>query len=239
VAHTLSNARKSDDGRDAAKRQAAEAAAELVRDGDVVGLGTGSTAIHMVRRLGARVRGGLRIRGIPTSLATEAAAREHGIPLVGLGEVTEIHITIDGADEIDPTLNLIKGLGGALLREKVVASMSKRLVIVADESKLVDRLGAKAPLPLEVVPFAAPTVARALARHAWTTTARLDAQGRTFHTDNGNIILDARGGDLRDPWRVERELRSIPGLVETGLFIGMASEAFVAAFDGSVRTLRR
>ncbi|MHB8586966.1 MAG: ribose-5-phosphate isomerase RpiA [Thermoplasmatota archaeon] len=224
---------------DAAKRLAGEAAAELVRDGDVVGLGTGSTAIHMVRRLGVLVNGGLRVRGIPTSVATEAAAREAGIPLATLEEVDAIDITIDGADEVAPNLDLVKGLGGALLREKVVASQSKRLVIVVDDSKLVDRLGSKAPVPVEVVPFAMSVIRRRLLSIGMKSDLRSIPAGGPFRTDNGNLILDVRTGPISDPAALDETLHHMAGVVETGLFLSMASRVFVAQASGTLRELSR
>lgn len=224
---------------EAAKERVGRAAADLVEDGWIVGLGTGSTAVHMVRRLGERAREGLAIRGVPTSVATEALAREVGIPLLPLDDVASIDMTIDGADEVDPRLDLIKGLGAALLREKVVASITRRQIIIVDESKLVPRLGSKAPLPVEVVPFAAPVVARRLAaRGAKAEVRRKD--GRVVVTDNGNHILDVRfGAPILDAAALERELHAIPGVVETGFFLGMTERVLVAATDGSMRTLTR
>lgn len=227
------------DPREDLKRRVGYAAADLVADGETVGLGTGSTAVHMVRRLGERVKEGLRIRGVPTSLATEKLAREVGVPLVSLDDVAAIDITIDGADEVDPALDLVKGLGGALLREKVVASITKRQVIIVDASKLVDQLGTKAPLPVEVVPFAAPVVARRLAARGWKGEVRRK-DGAEFRTDNGNLILDVQfGGPILDARRVEADLHAMPGVVETGLFLGMTERVLVGEADGSVRTIRR
>lgn len=227
------------DAKESAKRKVGRAAADLVEDGQVVGLGTGSTAVHMVRRLGERVAEGLAIRGVPTSVATETLAREVRVPLVDLADVESIDVTIDGADEVDPQLDLVKGLGGALLREKVVASISRRMICIVDDSKLVPRLGTKAPLPVEVVPFAAPVVARRLAARGWKGTVRSKG-GVVFRTDNANVILDVEfGGPIHDARRVESELHAIPGVVETGLFLGVAERVLVAGSDGSMRTLLR
>ncbi len=214
------------------KERAGRAAAKLVRDGEVVGLGTGSTAYYAVVALGERVKAGLKIVGIPTSLATEEVARKVGVPLTTLDEHPEIDITIDGADEIDPQLNLIKGGGGALLREKVVASVTKRMVVVADSGKLVSVLG-KFPLPVEIVPFARPVVERKLASLGATPKLRLKPDGQTYVTDNGNHILDASFGKIANPASVARSLSETPGVVEHGLFIGLAKIAMVGK-DGSV-----
>jgi len=208
------------------KELAGRAAAKLVRDGDVVGLGTGSTAYFAVVALGERVKAGLKIRGIPTSVATEELARKLGIPLTTLDEHPAIDITIDGADEIDPRLNLIKGGGGALLREKVVASVTKKMVVVADSGKLVPALG-KFPLPVEIIPFARPVVESKLMSLGATPKLRLKADGQPYVTDNGNHILDASFGKIADPPAMARSLSETAGVVEHGLFIGLASIALV------------
>jgi len=208
------------------KELAGRAGAKLVRDGDVVGLGTGSTAYFAVLALGERVKAGLKILGIPTSIATGELARKLGIPLTTLDEHPEIDITLDGADEIGPHLNLTKGGGGALLREKVVASASKKMVVVADSSKLVPALG-KFPLPVEVIPFARAVVERKLASLGATPKLRLKQDGQPYITDNGNHILDASFGKIADPPAVARILSDTPGVVEHGLFIGLAKMALV------------
>ncbi len=208
------------------KELAGRAAAKLVRDGDVVGLGTGSTAYFAVIALGERVKAGLNMVGIPTSLATEEVARKLGIPLTTLDEHPEIDITIDGADEIDPQLNLIKGGGGALLREKVVASVTKKMVVVANSGKLVPQLG-KFPLPVEIIPFARSVVERKLSSLGATSKLRLKPDGQPYVTDNGNHILDASFGRISDPPAVARALSETPGVVEHGLFIGFAKLALV------------
>lgn len=190
----------------------------------VVGLGTGSTAKFAVDALGRRMREGLRFVGIPTSEATATQARGLGIPLTTLGDHPVIDITIDGADEVEPkTRNLIKGRGGALLREKIVAAASKQLVIIADESKLVDKLGSKMPVPVEVIQF------------GWQSTARhLTALGTNpilrdgFTTDSGNVILDCNFGPIADPETLTRRIDSIVGVVEHGLFLGMATQVLLA-----------
>ena len=224
---------------DQAKRIAAEHACRYVEDGMTVGLGTGSTADHAVKHLGERVAKGLRIVGVPTSHKTEELARKVGIPLASLDEVERIDVTIDGADEVDPELDLIKGLGGALLREKVVASITRKQVIVVDPSKLVPRLGTRSPLPVEVVPFGATVVARRLKERGLEPVLRAK-DGKTFVTDNGNHVLDVRfphGIDQARP--LERELNNTPGVVENGLFLGLTWKVVIGEADGTVREMDR
>jgi len=208
------------------KEAAGRAAAELVRDGDVVGLGTGSTAYFAVVALGERVKAGLKITGIPTSLQTADLARAVGIPLTTLDEHPEIDITIDGADEIDSKLNLIKGGGGALLREKVVASASRKTVLVADSGKVVPVLG-KFPLPVEIIPFARAVIERRIMALGASPKLRAKRDGSPYLTDNGNQILDCSFGKIAHPAELAQELSGIPGIVEHGLFIGLASVALV------------
>jgi ribose 5-phosphate isomerase A len=212
------------------KEAPGRAAATLVRDGDVVGLGTGSTAYFAIIALGERVKEGLKIVGIPTSSQTAELARAVGIPLTTLDEHPEIDITIDGADEVDPKLNLIKGGGGALLREKVVASASKKMVVVADSSKIVSVLG-KFPLPVEVIAFARTVVEKKITTLGASIKLRMKRDGSTYITDNGNEILDCSFGKIEDPRLLARELGDIPGIVEHGLFIALASVAFVGKGD--------
>ena len=221
------------DPRTALKRDAGEAAAALVTDGMVVGLGTGSTAYFMIAALIRRVGEGLKITGIPTSEASAKQAREGGITLVDFDTVTEIDITIDGADAITRTgLDLVKGLGGALLREKIVASASRQLVIVADEAKMVDQLGTLTPVPVEVVPFAWQLTASRLAAFAGDPVLRRDAVGAPYRTDGGNYILDCHTGLIANPAALDSHLRDVVGVVETGLFIGRTTAVYLAGTDG-------
>lgn len=219
--------------RDTQKQAAAEAAAAMVKDGMVVGLGTGSTAHFAIDALIHRVRQGLRIRAIPTSERSAEQARAGGIPLTTFAEHRRLDLTIDGADEIEiGSLNLIKGLGGALLREKIVAAASDRLIIVADSQKLVERLGATAPVPVEIVAFGWETTAQRLRQLGTQPVARRDASGQLFCTDGGNRIVDCRFGLIADPAGLDQAIRRVVGVVETGLFIGMAEMALVAGEDG-------
>ena len=212
------------------KEAAGRAAAKLVRDGDIVGLGTGSTAYFAVVALGERVKAGLKIIGIPTSVQTADLARQLGIPLTTLDEHPKIDITIDGADEVDPKLNLIKGGGGALLREKVVASVTKKIVVVADSGKIVPVLG-KFPLPVEVILFARTVVEKKIALLGASPKLRTKPDGSPFLTDNGNQILDCSFEKIADPPALALTLSNTPGIVEHGLFIGLASLALVGRGD--------
>jgi ribose 5-phosphate isomerase A len=217
------------------KREAAERAVAFVQSGMVVGLGTGSTAVWAVRRIGALLADGQlqRIVGIPTAEVTAREAERCGVPLGSLDDHPSVDITIDGADEIDPALNLIKGLGGALLREKIVAAASRRLVIVADESKRVAQLATRAPVPVEVIPFARRPVAGYLASLGGRVVAR-QRDGRPFITDEGNIILDCHFAGLTNPREMAQLIRTQPGVVEHGLFLGMATEAVIAGERGII-----
>jgi len=218
-----------DPGRDALKRAAAEAAVALVEDGMVVGLGTGSTAAFAVEALAQRHRQGLRFVGIPTSERTATQARAAGIPLTSLAEHRQIDLTIDGADEVERgTLNLIKGRGGALLREKIVAAASRRLAIIVDGSKLVDRLGGLMPVPVEVVAFGLEATQASLEVLGARARLRLAIAAEPFVTDGGNRIVDCDFGPIADPARLEKRIRQIVGVVESGLFIGRADPVFVA-----------
>jgi ribose 5-phosphate isomerase A len=225
--------------RDAQKQAAAEAAVALVESGMVVGLGTGSTAAFAIDALIRRAREGLSIVCIPTSERSDEQARKGGLVLTTLASHPQVDVTIDGADEIARgSLNLIKGLGGALLREKIVAAATDRLVIVADETKLVDRLGGTSPVPVEVVPFGWETTGRRIQRLGGTPTLRRDPSGAPYRTDGGNLILDCKFGLIDDPVALEAALAQVIGVVETGLFTGMTSMALVASSTGVV-TLRR
>jgi ribose 5-phosphate isomerase A len=224
-------------GDDNEKQLAARASVGLVRDGDIVGLGTGSTAIHMVPLLAERIQAGLKIKAIPTSARTRELAASLKIPLTSFDEFKQLDITIDGADEVDPELRLIKGGGGALLREKIVASASKKLVIIVDSTKQVQQLG-KFPLPVEVIAFAQPLVTNRIAALGASVKLRRDGQGNPFLTDEGHHLLDCNFGSIDDPSTLARKLDEMTGVVEHGLFIGMADMALIAKRD-QVIELRR
>jgi ribose 5-phosphate isomerase A len=228
---------------DELKRQAAAQALEYVSDGMKLGLGTGSTAKHFVELLGERVRSGLRVICVPTSEATRADAQRCGIALTTLDELDRLDLTVDGADEIDPALNLIKGGGGALLREKIVAAASDRMIVIADESKWVAALG-RFPLPIEVVPFGLSATRRAIGQAfadcgaSGQMIVRTGNDGHAFVTDGGHWIVDAHLGLIPDAPRLAGLLSSIPGVVEHGLFIGLASTAMLAGPQG-IRVFER
>lgn len=228
-----------DDDVQQAKQAAGKRAADLVEDGQVVGLGSGSTAKRMVEALGRRVDAeSLDVVGVPTSEATAEAAREAGIPLTTLENEPVIDLTLDGADEVDPDLQLIKGLGGALVREKIVAAASRRLVVLVDPRKLVDRLGERSPLPVEVVRFGHASTARRLEDIAPVALRR--EAGEPFVTDNGNVIYDLDVGDgIPDPRKLAAELAAMPGVVDHGLFLDMAEGVVVGRPDGSAEVRRR
>ena len=222
------------------KAEAGAAAVDrYVRSGMRLGLGTGSTAARMLDALGERLASGAltEIAGVPTSAATATRCGELGIPLLTLDDVGELDLVIDGADEIDPQLDLIKGLGGAHLREKVVAAASREMVVVADETKLVDRLGRRAPLPVEVIPFALPVAERLLRALGWQPELRVDGDG-PFTTDEGNRILHCRREEWLDPQSLAADISQVPGVVAHGFFLGYASAAVVATRDG-VRVIER
>ena len=225
---------------DKLKQKAADRAVEFVESGMVVGLGTGSTTAFAVIRIGERIKSGdlKNIICIPTSIRTETLAGEWRIPLCGLEDQPVIDVTIDGADEVDPDLNLIKGGGGALLREKVVAQASRQNIIIVDESKLSPRLGTRWALPVEVIPFAAKSAENFLKSQGAAVTLRLDDNGRPYQTDQNNFILDANFGEMADPYRVAAKLNERAGIVEHGLFLGLASDVIVAA-ENDIRHLRR
>lgn len=224
------------------KRQAAAAALDHIKDNMKLGIGTGSTADHFIRLLGEKVANGLSVVGVPTSEATAALCLEVGIPLTDLNETPELDLTIDGADEIDPQLRLIKGGGGALLREKIVARASRDMMVIAHKSKVVDTLGAF-PLPIEVMPFGLGATKLAVqnvcARFGMKgdVTLRQQANSSEYVTDGQHFILDATFGRISDVDGLDMALRAIPGVVETGLFIGIASTAIVASDEG-IETLK-
>jgi ribose 5-phosphate isomerase A len=221
--------------RDQRKREAAERALQLVGPGMKLGLGSGSTARHFVDLVGERVKAGLDVHCVATSEATAAQAKALGIPLATLDDIPELDLTVDGADEVDPKLRLIKGGGGALLREKIVASASKRMAVIADSTKLVRRLGAF-PLPIEVVPFGLAAtrrhIERAFAELGLTGPIRLRGESSPFVTDGGHYILDCSLGAIAEPEGLSQILSPIPGVVEHGLFIGLARAAIIAGAEG-------
>ncbi|MSR56491.1 MAG: ribose-5-phosphate isomerase RpiA [Planctomycetaceae bacterium] len=208
----------------------AEQALALVRNGNVVGLGSGRAATAFIEALGERVRQGLQVRGVPTSQESADFSRRLGIPLVDPAEVVSIDIDVDGADEVDPQCNLIKGLGGALLREKIVAAASKQVVILVGSEKLVPVLGTRGKLPVEVVPFGVPLCTRRLAALGCIAHIR-EQEGRPFVTDNGNHILDCAIGLLDDAARLDADIRAIPGVVGTGLFLQIAQTVLIQHGD--------
>ena len=219
-----------------AKRAAGRAAAELPRSGMDIGLGTGSTVVHTLDRLGERLREGLRIRGVATSEATAEHARALGIPLCDLQDVDQLDLTIDGADEIDPSKRMIKGGGGALLREKIVAAAAREMVVLVSANKLVERLG-RFPLPVEILTFGWKQTLRALERAGVSPRVRRNPEGGDYRSDNGNLIADCAMGVIPDPEQLERTLKTIPGVADVGLFLGMAGRVFVGNADGSVRVI--
>ena len=218
------------------KRKAAEAALAYVKPGMVLGLGTGSTSRFFLEGVARMVRDGVDVKGVPTSFATADAAKELGIPLTSLEERPSVDLCVDGADEVDPKLDLIKGLGGALFREKIVAAASKRFIVIVDASKLVPRLGTKAPVPVEVHPFGWKVAATTLEGLGATVELRR-RESETVRTDNGNNILDARFGPIKTPSKLAARIAAIPGVVGHGLFLRMVDVVLVASDEG-VRTLR-
>jgi ribose 5-phosphate isomerase A len=202
----------------------------LIPEGSVVGLGTGRAATAFIRALGERVRAGLHVRGIPTSQASANLATQLGIPLTSLDEVEQIDVDVDGADEVDPHLDLIKGLGGALVREKIVAASARQFVVLAGDEKLVPVLGAHGTLPVEVVPFALAFCRGRLDALGYPSQPR-QVQGRPFISDNGNPILDCRVSGLTQPHEVEQAIRAIPGVVGTGLFLRIAHTVLIQRGD--------
>jgi ribose 5-phosphate isomerase A len=215
------------------KRQAALKAVEFVQSGMIVGLGTGSTAVHATHAIGEMLANGRlhHILAIPTSQTTAQQAQQAGIPLTTLNQHPEVDITIDGADEIDPHLNLIKGLGGALLREKIVAIASQRVIIISDERKRVSQLGSRAPVPVEVIRFAQHPVTHYLQSLGARVVLRQE-NDETFITDEGNIILDCHFGPINEPQQLAQAIRQRPGVVEHGLFLNLATKAIIASSQG-------
>ena len=219
--------------RDALKRQAAEAAVAMVEPGMLVGLGTGSTARHAITLLGQRHRDGLRMTGVATSMASARQARELGIPLIEQPSRQQIDLTIDGADEIGVhDLSLIKGAGGALLREKIVAASSRWVVIVADETKLAEKLSGRVVVPVEVEPFGWETTMARLHGMGCEPSLKRAADGAPFLTDGGHFILNCLARDLSNPAGVEDRLAQVVGVIETGLFVGLATTVFIASESG-------
>lgn len=213
-----------------AKRAAGRAAADLIKNNSVVGLGTGSTVAFVLERIGERVAGGLALRGVPTSEDTANKARKLGVPLTTLDEVDGLDLTIDGADEIDTAHNMIKGGGGALLREKIVAAASSEMVVVVGRNKLVEKLGAFR-VPVEIMPFGRRQVIAGVRRLGGEAALRRKGD-EPYVTDSGHWILDCDFGLIEDPTALERDLDAIPGIVESGLFLGLAGRVFVGDLDG-------
>jgi ribose 5-phosphate isomerase A len=211
-------------------------AAELISDGMAVGLGTGSTVFYFIERLSQRVKEGLCVRAVCSSLKSEGLAKLGNIPLVDINTLTHLDITVDGADEIDPLKRMIKGGGGALLREKILASMSREMIVIVDESKLCQKLG-KHKLPIEITPFGHLATAHRLINMGFDTHFRQDNKGDLFITDNGNLIIDLHFSSLIDnPEQLEMMIRKIPGIVETGLFFNLAGRVIIGFKDGQVVT---
>ena len=213
------------------KQLSAEQAVEVVQSGMIVGLGTGSTIHYGLLKLGEMLRNGLDIIGIPTSKQTERIASEQGIPLSTLGKHPVVDLTIDGADEVNPNLDLIKGMGGALLREKIIAHASKRLIIIVDDSKLVEALGTKSPLPVEVLPFGWRATQLVLDQICRQSDLRCVGDV-PFVSDNGNYILDCHFDSIPDPAQTELTINNLPGVVENGLFVGRAGRVVIGTASG-------
>lgn len=227
------------------KRAVGRAAAERVKSGMIVGLGTGSTTIHAIVRIGERLAAGEieDIHGVPTSFQASVLAREQKVPLVGLDQIDHIDLAIDGADEVDPSLQLIKGGGAAHTREKIVDAFADTFVVVADESKVVERLGSRVPVPVEVLPMALGLASRALARLGGEPVLRMaERKAGPVVTDLGNLILDVRFPSIDDPGALERRINNIPGIVDNGLFVDLADVVLIGAASGDdiqVRELTR
>lgn len=215
------------------KKMAAEKAVEHVDNGMVIGLGTGSTVKYAIKKLGEMINTGLKIEGIPTSLRTKKLATEYNIPLVDLNDYTKIDLTIDGADEVDSHLNLIKGGGGALTREKIIAYHSKKEIIVIDETKVVKKLGIDSPVPVEVTKYGWNATKKTLEELGCTAELRT-IMDEVYITDNSNYILDCDFGKINEPEALEKEINSIPGVIENGLFIDLVDEVIVGSKQGII-----
>lgn len=245
IVFTIENCAMSDN--DAAKRAAAEAAVSLVEDGMCLGLGTGSTTAFALEAVGKRIRKeNIHVRGVPTSVSAERLARKHGIPLISIDQLEletkdgGLDLALDGADEVSPELDLIKGRGGAHTREKVVASLARRFVVLIDASKRVDRLGTTAPVPVEVVPMAVQAVQYALACLGGDASVREGTRkDGPVVTDQGMWILDAWFGPIGDPGELSRAIAQIPGVLDHGLFVGLATDVFVGEDQGKVDRVTR
>lgn len=227
------------DWREEAKKKASLEAVKHIKDGFTIGLGSGSTVAYAIQEIGKRIQQRkLRILGVPTSHQTMMLAVHYGIPITTLNEHPQLNLTIDGADQIDRHLNLIKGMGGALTREKIVASAAKQFVIVADETKLTEKLGANCAVPVEVLPFALPTVMLKMQEKGGKPVLR-EAKGKVgpVVTDNGNFIVDVAFGPINTPKNLDSQLKSIPGIIETGLFVEMADIVYVGTRVGTVQKL--
>lgn len=216
---------------EAGKQAAAEAAMDFVQDGQLIGLGTGSTVKYFLQALAIRIQKGLHIQGIPTSDTTRRLAEQFKIPLLPDEGEWALDITVDGADQVDPHFNLIKGGGGALLREKIVARSAKKFIVIVDAAKCVPALGMPMPLPIEVIPFGWPNTARYIKREGWNCSLRTQ-NGATFRTDSGNYILDVTIDSISNPRELGSRLSQIPGVVEHGLFTGLTSLVLVGSPDG-------
>ena len=218
------------------KQSAAKKAVEYIENGMVVGLGTGSTASWAIKEIGERMKQGLEIRAVASSIRSENLAREFGIPIVPFSAIDLIDLGIDGADEVDENRNLIKGGGGSLLREKILAYHCRRFIVIVDESKLVDKLG-EFPLPVEVVPFAVELTIKSITELGCEAQVRKHDE-QNFITDNGNLIIDCAFMEIEDPFSLEQQLKSIPGLVETGIFHnGLVSSVIVGYADGALKEI--
>lgn len=220
------------------KMVAEKAVDDYVKDGMIVGLGTGSTAYYAIKRVGELVSKGYKLTCVATSVQTEEIAKESGVEIVALCDVDHVDVTIDGADEVDPDLQLIKGLGGALLREKIVAAATVLEVIIVDESKIVEKLGSRCPLPVEVIPYGHNRTAFALEKQRCKATLRMK-DGAPFVTDGGNYVYDCDFGEIPSPFFLESRINVIPGVVENGLFLNTASVALVSHTDGTITKMER